>query len=111
MTPDAIRAIMARAEAATEGPWSTESYRMYTSGDDMSGAEPAHECVNAPGDGGLIADCSFRRKESADNTRFIAHARDDVPALCEALLRLHDADPSYFAAILGLEFEQGAVHK
>lgn len=78
--PDIDRgAIRARCEAATPGPW--DSYRPH----------PRYRCYQvervAPeghlaGDGAVVACEDVNAAENAD---FIAHARQDVPALLDAL--------------------------
>lgn len=77
------RAIKARAEAATEGPWETDDHGL----DDGNIAILSQQAVYATSDwnhtlarvGSRIAP---RRTQDA---AFIAAARTDVPALCDAL--------------------------
>lgn len=69
-----IDAIEERANAATPGPWETA----YDTGESIH-AEPT---LYAPGNVEIAA--TFR----ADDDRFIAHAREDVPALIAEVRRL-----------------------
>ena len=74
-----IDAIKARAEAATEGPWMVDSgspdvvLKPDKPGSSWDGMAIARVTT---GDFGLI---------ETDNTEFIAHAREDIPALLAAL--------------------------
>lgn len=72
---DALAAIRERAEDATRGPWEEmatlpPSGEVYYSVDAVTGREVARLPHNPQG---------------SEDTRFIAHARTDVPALVEAL--------------------------
>ncbi|WP_032376693.1 hypothetical protein [Rhodococcoides fascians] len=72
MSGEELAAIEARASAATEGPWTTES-------------DPTGTCIYAipllaQGDGFVAQDL-----RSAPDAEFIAHAREDVPALLAAV--------------------------
>jgi len=71
-----LDAISKRAEAATEGPWQFNA-SLYTD---------ARIWV-VPNDSGLIikAEDAKLYGTMGDNAKFIAHARQDVPALVEAL--------------------------
>ncbi len=63
-----------RAEAATDGPWSFNTSLMTT----------ARVWMDTP-DEGLYLSCNyeFAKPNMANETRFIAHARTDVPVLLE----------------------------
>jgi hypothetical protein len=63
MTPD-LEQIKQRAEAATPGPWTSFDGRSHI----------IHE------EDGFIAICQYRPLPNA-NAEFIAHAREDIPAL------------------------------
>ena len=66
-----LEAIRQRVEAATPGPW-----ELIGGGEFVTGAD----VLVAPDDGGV----------TADNAIFIAHAREDVPALLAEVERLRD---------------------
>lgn len=75
--------IKARAEAATEGPWTGNNGDGY-------GAY----CVDNP-TGRTVARCEYGPYEGSRDATFIAHARTDVPALVvaiEAVLALHSME-------------------
>lgn len=74
-----LEAIKARAAAATEGPWEWDNP---TIGQHWSCPEPWTEVVNA--DVACMSYCyggSVRPIESDADGHFIAHAREDIPAL------------------------------
>lgn len=82
MTPEELRAIRERCEAASAGPW--------------HGAVPAcgHEhdpdedaCAIEDASGAVVASCVGRD----DDFRFVMHARTDVPALLDEVERLNAA--------------------
>jgi hypothetical protein len=89
MTPERLAEIAARAEAATEGPWG--SHR------DLAGVYTVQ--VNPrviPGFGsvteGDVAQILTREDDKAyANVRFIAHAREDMPALLARIAELETA--------------------
>ncbi len=68
LTTEALAAIRKRAEAATAGPWEADIYTIY------------HE------EGGHIAEVVADNQ--FDNMHFIAHAREDIPALLAEVERL-----------------------
>jgi hypothetical protein len=80
VTPDQLKAIRARAEAATPGPWRFQAYVSDPGRPEEFGIAGASEIDGCPtlvsGDGFL-----FEEKDA----RFVAHARTDVPALLAAL--------------------------
>lgn len=67
-----VEAIRARADAATPGPWE-------------SSHEPRHARARVWAEAGTVDVCEML--SSIMDERFIAHARADVPALCDALER------------------------
>ena len=73
MTQEQIDAIKARVEAATPGP--------YTVGYECDG-NGAHEILAG---GHVIAKVDYDK-----NADFIAHAREDIPALLDEVRRLRD---------------------
>ena len=86
MTDADIRAILARAEAATEGPWildpaeepdETEKFRLCVGPD---GVHFAEFFQGAEFDG-----------QSLKNAQFASCARTDIPALCRDLLAAREA--------------------
>ncbi|QNH48692.1 MULTISPECIES: hypothetical protein [unclassified Bacillus (in: firmicutes)] len=98
MTKDELEAIRQRAEAATEGEW-CEGYNHYVLVDNFKGSYQTFG----------VARCA--RKE---DTEFIAHARQDIPALLgriAALLEkisLYEAyaqDYDYYAILNEMEGE------
>lgn len=100
-----LEAIKARAAAATEGPW---EWGNPTIGQHWSRPEPWAEVVNADvACGSYCYGGSVRPIESDADGQFIAHAREDIPALVaevdelrrrlDAVLKLHhavDCEPS-----------------
>ena len=70
LTPNEVKAIRERADRATPGPWSVAG---------------KGEIVEIPdkGDGVLHWGNWGMGYEDVENAEFIAHARQDVPALCE----------------------------
>jgi hypothetical protein len=83
MTTDELQAIKARADVATDAPWYA---------DDDNGL--IAYCTSSHEDGGdnaLCPDCTwlFRTvKAQRVDVQFVAHARQDVPALVDEVLRL-----------------------
>lgn len=77
MTTEELEAIRARAEAATPGPWTHGGYPLKGIG----GPE-----VLAAGDVHLLT--MVCRPDDDTDATFIAHARQDVPALCDEVARL-----------------------
>ncbi|KKB71735.1 MULTISPECIES: hypothetical protein [Bacillus] len=73
MTKDQLEAIRKRAEAATEGEW-CEGYDHYVLIDNFKGSYQTFG----------VARCA--RKE---DTEFIAHARQDIPALLDHIAELN----------------------
>lgn len=88
--------IEARTRAATEGPWEVEFYW-----DDTAGYEV--EAITAGGTKGVIAPPWNSQGDvgievTTADAEFIAHARQDVPALVAALravLEMHKPDYTY----------------
>lgn len=64
------KAIRARAEAATVGPWRVQTPACEHDDDEHSAIK---------GGGALVTDCVANENDAA----FIAHARADIPALCD----------------------------
>ena len=84
-----IAEIETRVSIATKGPWHTAKRR------------PA---LIVAADKARIADChvgiGMALDEAQFNSEFIAHAREDVPALCNTVRALHEVAE---AALLALE--------
>lgn len=80
LTDADITAILARAEAATPGPWAVSGYHEDDYGPHVSGANDAGVCIV----------CSEHPRETAD-AAFIANARTDIPDLCAEVERLRAA--------------------
>ena len=76
--PD-LNAIRARAAAATKGPWEVERWEDFGGSPSYSipGAERFREYRN-----------SIECGEDEATAEFIAHARQDIPALCDEVERL-----------------------
>lgn len=76
MTEQELKEIEARASAATPGPWVHDTVQ----------SESAVICGHAPG-----VVCEWRKGAAAfDDCDFIAHAREDVPALIAEVRRLQE---------------------
>ncbi len=73
--PCNIPAILSRAEGATPGPWTFEDC-----------------CIVADGEDIALLPQDRKGCTDDDTGEFIAHAREDVPALCEEVERLRAAD-------------------
>jgi hypothetical protein len=70
MTADQIRAILARAEKATNGPWCVDWTTLRLDAE---------------------SDVYLQRDATSDDGIFINHARTDIPALCRDLLAAREA--------------------
>ena len=77
MTPEELAAIRARAEAATPGPWDGVPGRCILP-DDWNHRYTAHQ---------VIEGCIYNPNAENDHA-FIAHAREDIPALVAEVERL-----------------------
>lgn len=82
MTADEVAAIRARADAAMPGPWTMcrrnpDSTAMFK--------RPFHAVGQASGAFRGVAFAFQSLEDEGANATFIAHARADVPALCDAL--------------------------
>lgn len=101
MTPEELRAIRERCEAASAGPW--------------HGAVPAcgHEhdpdedaCAIEDASGAVVASCVGRDHDF----RFVMHARTDVPAMLDEVERLRGIHPSSLTDVLtALEDDRDAA--
>lgn len=84
MTPEQLAEIKARCEAATEGPWeiyvpkqSNGWARLVPSGDREHDIMTCYSCV-------------YPLDMDKNNADFIAHARQDIPALLEYIATLSE---------------------
>ena len=98
MTTEELEAIRARAEAATPGPWTHGGYPLKGIG----GPE-----VLAAGDVHLLT--MVCRPDDDTDATFIAHARQDVPALCDEVARLTSECHAMDEAITIACADRGAV--
>ena len=86
MTPD-TKAIRARAEAATAGPWRYDPTKCYTPG--VNGARDVRTSQEAvfsdtpTGAPTIALTGAVNDAQSMADATFIAHARTDIPALCD----------------------------
>ncbi|MEV5939892.1 hypothetical protein [Streptomyces sp. NPDC051994] len=78
LTPEREAEIRARAEAATEGPWHVEDHK------------PSLERLVVDEDGLLSVSLGYLGNSNQPDARFIAHAREDVPALLAELDRVRE---------------------
>jgi hypothetical protein len=86
-TPEALDTIEARANAATKGPWFATAegqVHRHTPGGRKGWWVPEHEDI---GGGNFGGEGGGYYMEAAD-AEFIAHAREDIPALVAELRRL-----------------------
>lgn len=87
LTPDQVAQIEARAEVATPGPWQ------------QGGNYWDRNTVTADNGDCFIADCG----KNPMSAGFIAHAREDIPALCRSLRaaweRLRDLESRWDANV------------
>lgn len=82
MTPKRVEGIRARAEAATPGPWCTDSWEIYQGTEYVPGVSLwIGETCRGTGS---------PEQDRAD-AEFVAHAREDVPALLAEVQRLKAA--------------------
>lgn len=103
LTSDDLAAIRERAAAATEGPWTWASHTT-ADGDEWAVFDPADHALASNRDGW------------APDAEFIAHAREDVPALLAEVERLraieagiealHRPVHPVFSWEIGLRFEE-----
>lgn len=96
MTDEERAAIRARAEAATPGPWECRNAGGTTHAGEVIRLHRVRRAYD-PGPNGpspLLAESNFHNlgcdQEDA-NMAFIAHAREDVPALLDEVERLREA--------------------
>ena len=92
MTPEELAAIRARAEAATPGPWDGVPGRCILP-DDWNHRYTAHQ---------VIEGCIYNPNAENDHA-FIAHAREDIPALVAEVERLQAELAAARARIAALE--------
>ena len=87
-----LTAIKTRADAATEGAWWTEFWL-----DDLSWREGHYSVLAKKDDPVRIVDPNWETSEEQTKAdgEFIAHARDDVPDMANALLELYDLHAPY----------------
>ncbi len=89
MNEQELKEIEARAAAATPGPWEPQEGTKYLAMGDM-GEEKEYFVIRDGDDISICCDCSTPDGEaSPENANFIAHARQDVPALCAEMRRLN----------------------
>lgn len=81
LTREALAEIRARADAATEGPWMALVYRKPSAGDEGMYDVRAQPHPAMRGFTKLVADAH----EGKADAEFIAHAREDIPRLLDAL--------------------------
>ena len=90
------KAIRARADGSTVGPWRVQTAAC-EHGDDE------HSAIK--GGGALVTDCV----ENENDAAFIAHARADIPALCDEVERLRgEAERERVAVVAWLRGQRGA---
>ncbi len=96
MTDDELKAIRARCEAATPGPWVDRMLGPYGRQDmrrvmegRKAGPTMHGEVARTYRDGGVHTSCTTGKLETERvNALFIAHARSDIPALLDEVERL-----------------------
>jgi hypothetical protein len=93
-----LEAIRARANAATPGPWKVNK-RGHIGGGDF-GTDPV--VINESG----IEPFFELGAEGPDNSTFIAHSRQDVPALCDEIESLRSRVALLEKSMEGMEFAQ-----
>lgn len=81
MTPQQIAEIRERANAATEGPWRADTA--------TSGPDDWPIMAASTGYLSICPDCGTRGGMDRPDAEFVAHAREDVPALLAEVDRLH----------------------
>ena len=102
-----LNEIEARANAATEGPWEVEPYR-----DERRKEEGDIDSITGPGPTTIVeqlgCDCCDVGLSVADpDAEFIAHARQDVPALVAALRAVLELHPR--EGVMSVDPERGLV--
>lgn len=87
MTPERLAAIKARADAATPGPWKTgeDDFTKHTI---YAAKDRATIIVQRRDDSDMFWNSIIPLKQTFSDAAFIAHAREDVPALLEEVERL-----------------------
>lgn len=103
MTPEQLRAIRERAEKATPGPWVAARETEYFTAIER----PDGRILGSVGGDGYT-DNSPEHAEIEANAVFIAHAREEIPALLEHIreLRAEADDTGYAITSLGYAQEE-----
>ena len=93
---DRLDKIQARADAATDGPWSSHAFG-YSGDGEPSSIVVHHGKFNwqAVRDGEFVASMPRWDAQESDDAVFIAHARTDVPALVAAVRAVLDVCENY----------------
>lgn len=78
MTPEQFAAIEARANAATEGPWTAE-----TTG--VAGGDHWYVCDEGEAIASISCNDGTNEDQREPDAEFIAHSRTDIPALLVAV--------------------------
>lgn len=86
MTHDELKAIKARAEAATPGPWTRSDGDGISPGRRVWQGDRQRRVANC--DAFAIQEGDWGKAQDATNAEFIAHARTDVPNLVAEVERL-----------------------
>jgi len=89
-----LDAIRARAEAATPGPWRAEQY---------------DDCFIEPKICMIPANGCYDYKKFWGNSQFIAHAREDIPALLDYIDRITETERIECYATQQIEAERDAL--
>ena len=88
MTPERLKQINARCEAATEGPWKI-GHRLYDDGAVMCRCAPGPCTPDADGKiKGNLFNANFAIGHRENDNAFIAHARQDLPDCTAEIERL-----------------------
>lgn len=110
MTDDELKKIEARANAATRGPWNanfvSDPVTVFGGECDCRGYPDSVAVASKPEPDPLDEKCTHIKW--IDNMRFIAHAREDVPALVAEVRRLREA---ISAVIVKLEYAETRIER
>lgn len=93
--PVNLAAIRARAEAATSGPWDwnvgEEGYEITPTGEHNFTAPFSYDSPHPGFVPNGVPDEDAQRAQVLRDEEFLAHAREDVPALCDTITRMQAA--------------------
>lgn len=88
LSPDSLKTIRARAEAATPGPWKAGCLTSHSMRKDPASGYYIDERMHAVGPGHSYEDPGDANSATLNDASFIAHSRTDIPALLDHIAEL-----------------------